>query len=356
MNRRIRQTSVALPPLGLGGAPIGNLYAPVTDDDAAATVEAAWAGGVRYFDTAPHYGLGLSERRLGAVLAGKPRPEFVISTKVGRLLAPNPAPVGSDLADGGFAVPDDLVRRRDYSADGVRRSLDASLARLGLDRIDIALVHDPEDHMDAAVTEAVPALLRLRDEGVVGAVGAGMNYWRHLLRFVRETDIDVVMLAGRWTLADRSGAPLLSACAERGVAVIAAAPFNSGLLARDWPPDDSQFDYGQAPAPLLGLARACARACARQGMSLPQAALQFPLRHPAVVSVVAGMRSVAEVERNVALAGRPVGAAAWARLLSAAGLDEVVQEEELGDGEGLAAPAVTQVTEDGGQLGGGAES
>jgi D-threo-aldose 1-dehydrogenase len=223
---------LAVSRLGFGGASLGNLYLETPDAQARASVDAAWDGGVRYFDTAPHYGLGLSERRLGAALAGRPRADYVLSTKVGRLLVPNKAPTGSDLEAGGFAVPDDLVRRFDFSRDGVLRSLEASLDRLGVGRVDIVYVHDPDEHMDQAIAEAIPALAELRDQGVVGAVGAGMNQWQALRRMVREADLDVVMLAGRWTLLDRSGAPLLAACAERGVAVVAAAPYNSGLLAR----------------------------------------------------------------------------------------------------------------------------
>jgi D-threo-aldose 1-dehydrogenase len=244
---RIGRTDVYVSELGFGGAPIGNLYEPVPDEDAAAAVRTAWEGGVRYFDTAPHYGLGLSERRLGAALRDRPRDEFVISTKVGRLLVANPAPTGSDLAVGGFAVPDDLTRERDYSRDGVRRSLDASLDRLGLDRIDMVYIHDAEDHMEQALREAVPALIELREQGVVGAIGAGMNFVAPLLRFVIEADVDAVMLAGRWTLADRTGEPLVEACADREVSVVTAAPFNSGLLARPTPGENAYFDYGRAP-------------------------------------------------------------------------------------------------------------
>ena len=214
------------------------MYSRVDDAGAAAAVSAAWDAGVRYFDTAPHYGLGLSERRLGAALSGRPRREYTVSTKVGRILTPNPAPTGSDLAEG-FAVPDALTRMRDYSADGVRRSLDASLRRLGMDRIDIVLIHDPDEHLDQAIDEAIPALIGMREEGVIGAIGVGMNFWQPLLRVVQEAEVDVVMVAGRWTLADRSGAPLLAACTQRGVSVLAAAPFNSGLLSRNWPAKDA---------------------------------------------------------------------------------------------------------------------
>lgn len=290
----VGRAGVPVTALGFGGAPVGNLYAEITDEAAAAAMDRAWAGGIRYFDTAPHYGLGLSERRLGAALRDRPRELVVISTKVGRLLEANPRPAGSDLA-AGFAVPDTLRRRFDFSPAGVRRSLEASLGRLGLDRADVVYVHDPDDHVDEALAGAIPELIRMREEGLVSAVGVGMNQWQAPLRMVREADLDVVMLAGRWTLLDRSGLPLLEECATRGVAVVAAAPFNSGLLARAWPPEGASFDYGPATPQILARARALAAVCERHGVSLPDAAIQFPLRHPAVVSVVAGMRSTEQV-------------------------------------------------------------
>jgi D-threo-aldose 1-dehydrogenase len=300
--------------LGFGAAVIGNLYTEVSDDDAYGAVEAAWDGGVRYFDTAPHYGLGLSERRLGAALAGHPRDAYALSTKVGRLLEDNPAPTGSDLAAGGFAVPDTLVRRFDFSRDGVRRSLDASLQRLGLDRIDIVYVHDPDEHVDQAIAEAVPALIELREQGVIGAVGVGMNQWEAPLRMVRETDLDAVMLAGRWTLLDRSGAELVAACAERNVAVVDAAPYNSGLLARDRPPADATFNYAPAPAAVLERANRLADICAREGVPLPAAAVQFPLRSAPVAAVVCGLRNAAEARAAVARYTEPIPERVWAAL------------------------------------------
>lgn len=309
-SRRVGRSAVQVTELGFGGAPVGNLYAAVSEAAAAEAVDAAWAAGVRYFDTAPHYGLGLSERRLGKTLAGRPRSEFAVSTKVGRLLESNPSPRGSDLA-AGFEVPDTLTRRRDYSADGVRRSLDGSMDRLGLDRIDIALVHDPDEHMEQAMAEAVPALLELRDHGVVGAVGVGMNHWQPLLPFVTGADIDVVMVAGRWTLADRTAAPLLAACAQRQVSVLAAAPFNSGLLASAWPPRGALFDYLPAPDGVHDLARALAAACQRHGATLPHAAVGFPLRHPAVASVVAGIRSAAEARSDASYATTALPESLW---------------------------------------------
>jgi D-threo-aldose 1-dehydrogenase len=309
--RQVGLTGLSVTELGFGAAAIGGLFKPSAADVARAAVDAAWDAGIRYFDTAPHYGLGMSERRLGEALRGRPRDEYVLSTKVGRLLVPNPAPTGSDLGSGGFAVPDDLTRVLDYSADGVRRSLDASLQRLGLDRVDIVLVHDPDDHADQTVSEALPALIKLREQGMIGAVGIGMNQWQVPLRAVRETDLDVVMLAGRWTLADRSGAPLLEACADRGVSVLAAGPFNSGLLARAWPPDDAHFNYEPAPADVLEHARLLARRSEQHGMTLPQAALRFPLLHKAVACVVAGLGSPGHVRSAAGWLAGPVPDVGW---------------------------------------------
>ena len=310
----IGTTAATVTALGFGGASAGNLYQETTGEEATAAVDCAWAGGIRYFDTAPHYGLGLSERRLGAALRHRPREVFVISTKVGRMLEPNPRPGGSDLAAGGFAVPDTLRRRFDFSAAAVRRSLEGSLGRLGLDRVDLVYVHDPDDHLDEAIAGAIPELIRMREEGLVSAVGVGMNHWQAPLRMVRETGIDLVMLAGRWTLLDRSGQPLVDECAARGVAVVAAAPFNSGLLARAWPGDGGYFDYGPAAPPVLARARALARICQRHGVSLPDAAIQFPLRHPAVVSVVSGMRSGEQVASTLARFATVVPDDAWTEL------------------------------------------
>lgn len=312
--RPLGRTGITVTEMAFGASGIGNLGRAQSDEDAAAAVHCAWELGIRLFDTAPHYGLGLSERRLGAALATRPRTEFVVSTKVGRLLRPNPAPAGSDLAAGGFAVPDELVRVWDLSADGVRRSLDESLNRLGLDHVDIVYVHDPDDAVDQAIAAAIPALIALRDQGVVGAVGVGMNQWQAPLRIVRETDVDVVMLAGRWTLLDRSGEPLLQECLDRGVSLVAAAPFNSGILARPWPTDDARFNYGPASAEVLRRARQLAEACQQAGVDLPSAALQFPLRHRAVASIVAGMRSRHQVASAVAGLRAPVNEELWRSL------------------------------------------
>ncbi|AUG81990.1 aldo/keto reductase [Kitasatospora sp. MMS16-BH015] len=310
--RRLGRSTVRVGPLALGAAPLGNLFTPVDDTRAAQTVHAAWAAGVRHFDTAPHYGLGLSERRLGAALRELPRAEYVLSTKVGRLLEPLPRVRGDDLADG-FAVPATHRRRWDFSADGVLRSIEASLERLGLDRIDLAYLHDPDDHAEQALTAAYPALERLRAEGVLGAIGIGMNQAELPARFVRETDLDVVLLAGRYSLLDQRGlAELLPLAAERGVSVVIGGVFNSGLLADPRP--EATFDYTTAPAELLARARELQRVCAAHGVPLRAAALRFPFGHPAVAAVLVGARSPAEAADAGDMIDLPVPDALWADL------------------------------------------
>jgi D-threo-aldose 1-dehydrogenase len=314
--RPLGRSGVAVTEISFGGAAIGNLFTAVTDDDARAAVDAAWDGGIRYFDTAPHYGLGLSERRLGAALGDRPRGDYVISTKVGRLLetAPSTARGGRD-ADG-FDVPSGLVRRFDFSADGVRRSLEASLVRLGLDRVDIALIHDPDAHGEQALREAYPALARLRAEGVVRAIGVGMNQTEMLTRFVRETDIDVVLVAGRYTLLDQTAADtLLPAALERGVSVIAGGVFNSGVLAAPTP--DATYDYAAAPGSLISRALRLQEICAESGVPLRAAAARFPLTHPAVASVLIGARNAAEVTDALTLRGLDIPPKLWQSLATA---------------------------------------
>jgi D-threo-aldose 1-dehydrogenase len=281
---------IALPRQGLGTAPLGGLFEEVGDDDATATVHAALAAGITFFDSAPLYGHGLAERRLGAALLGEDRERLTISTKVGRVLVP-----GTDPDTIFHGVPP-VRPEYDYSADGVRRSLASSLDRLGVDRVDLVLVHDPDDHETEARATAFPTLCRLRDEGLIGAVGCGMNQVAMLDRFVGDADalgLDAILLAGRWSLLDRTGAALLDRCGERGVAVIVGGVFNSGLLAR--PEPGATFDYAPAPDPLVRRAEAMAAACDRHGVSLVAAALQFPWRHPAVTSVIAGARTPSEV-------------------------------------------------------------
>ncbi|MFJ4906582.1 aldo/keto reductase [Streptomyces sp. NPDC093249] len=301
--------------VAFGAAGLGNLYRPVTDEDAALALATAWDRGLRSFDTAPHYGLGLSERRLGAFLRDRRRDAYTVSTKVGRLLVPAPGGTGDDLANG-FAVPATHRRAWDFTADGVRRSLEQSLERLGLDRVDTVYLHDPDHHADQALREAYPALERLRSEGVVRAIGIGMNQTAVPARFVTDTDIDVVLLAGRYTLLDQSGLDvLLPAARRRGVSVVAGGVFNSGLLADPRP--GAPYDYATAPADTLARALRLREVCARHGVPLRAAAARFPLGHPAVAGVLLGLRSAEEVTDAADLLDTPVPDALWDELRTA---------------------------------------
>ncbi|MFG1868519.1 aldo/keto reductase [Micromonospora arborensis] len=312
-----RRPEVLVTELGFGAAQGGNLYRATTDEEFATAVDAAWEAGVRYFDTAPHYGLGLSERRLGAALRQRPRDEYVVSTKVGRLLVPSPQDAHLRDSDG-FDVPASHRRVWDFSRDGVLRSIEASLDRIGLDRIDVAYLHDPDDHWEQAAHEAVPALIDLRDQGVVGAIGAGMNQSAMLARFVRETDVDVMMCAGRYTLLEQGAADdLLPAAENRGVGVVIAGVYNSGLLSQDRPPADAVYNYQQAPAELIERARRIAAVCETYGVTLPQAALAFVRRHPAVVSTVVGVRNETQVTETVRRSEVAVPEDLWDALASA---------------------------------------
>jgi len=298
--------------LGFGGAGIGNLYRALPDGEALATVLAAWDAGIRYFDTAPHYGLGLSEQRLGAVLRDKPREEFVISTKVGRLLEPN----GSEGRDTeGFDVPATSRRVWDFSEAGIRRSIEESLERLGLSHVDIAYLHDPDVHdLQAGIEHGLPALEKLRSEGLVTAIGVGTNSAEAALECVEAADLDLLMLAGRYTLLEQPDVPLLDRCVERRTGVVNVGVFNSGLLARPDVPDDAHYNYDQAPPEVLERARALASVCRDFGVELPTAALQFPLRHPAVVNVTAGATSPEQVTTNAARMDEPLPEELWEAL------------------------------------------
>ncbi|MFI6488697.1 aldo/keto reductase [Streptomyces sp. NPDC050564] len=307
------RSGVEVSELSFGAAGIGNLFTAVSDEQAYEALDAAWAGGIRYFDTAPHYGIGLSERRLGAALRERSRAEYTVSTKVGRLLEPTDAG-GDDLADG-FAVPATHRRVWDFSADGVRRSLDASLERLGLDRVDVVYLHDPDDHAEQAFREGYPALEKLRSQGVVGAIGAGMNQAEMLTRFVRETDVDVVLCAGRYTLLDhRALTELLPDAQERGTSVVIGGAFNSGLLADPRP--GATYNYAAAPTELLDRALRLKAVAERHGTTLRAAALAFPAAHPAVASVLVGSRSADEVRDCVQQFATPVPSEFWVELLA----------------------------------------
>jgi D-threo-aldose 1-dehydrogenase len=304
---------IDLPELGLGTTTLGNLYRAIPDEQARDVVRASWDAGIRYFDTAPHYGLGLAERRLGDALRERPRDEYVVSTKIGRMLDTVDARGLRD--DDLFDVPRDHVRRWDFSADGVRRSLDDSLARLGLDRVDVLLIHDPDEHLDQAVHEAVPALARLRDEGIVRAIGVGSGTPRSLAALIGTGALDVAMVAGRYTLLDQSALhDVIPAAEEHGTRIVAVSVFNSGVTATDSPGDDATYEYGPASEEVLARARRIAEICAGYGVELPQAAIRFPLRHPAVGTVALGMASADEVRVDAAHAGRPVPEELWAEL------------------------------------------
>jgi D-threo-aldose 1-dehydrogenase len=281
----------------------------VGDDEARRVVSAAWDAGIRYFDTAPLYGFGLSEQRLGGVLRTKPRDEFVISTKVGRLLRADAPPEPGQAWKG--TPPLNPVF--DFSYDATMRSVDESLNRLGLDRVDVLLIHDPDQHFEQALTGAYRALDRLRGEGTVRAIGAGMNQAEMLARFAREADFDCFLLAGRYTLLDRTGArELLPLCLERGISVIAGGVFNSGILAESG--SKPHYNYEPAPPDVMSRAERIKATCERHGVDVKAAALQFPLRHRAIASVLTGCRSVAELEENVRLFEAPIPDALWKEL------------------------------------------
>ncbi|RKN41296.1 aldo/keto reductase [Streptomyces hoynatensis] len=314
-HRELGGSGVEVSELALGGAPLAGYGAPVREEDARAAVERAWQLGVRCFDTAPHYGIGLGERRLGAALADKPRAEYTLSTKVGRLLIPNEGAAleGDDAAEGFPGLPATHRREWDFSAAGVRRSLEESLERLGLDRVDLVLIHDPDDHEEQAFREAYPELERMRAEGTVGAIGAGMNQAAMLTRFVRDTDVDAVLLAGHYSLLDQDGlAELLPAAAARGRSVIVGGVYNAGLLADPRP--GGTYNYGPAPAPMVAKALRIKEVAARHGVPLRAAALAFPYGHEAVATVLVGVRSAAEAEDALRMFRHPVPAALWEEL------------------------------------------
>lgn len=296
--------------LGLGTAPLGNLFTAVSDADADATVHSAWVSGIRTFDTAPQYGHGLAEVRLGRALAQYPRDQFVLSSKVGRVLVAPPA--GASRPTTAFVEIPAVDPVFDYSRDGVLRSLDDTLTRLGVDRLDVVHVHDPDHHEAEALATAFPTLIELREQGVIGAVGCGMNQVEMLARFVEQVDLDCILLAGRYSLLDRTGAALLDECARRGVQVIAGGVFNSGLLAA--PVEGATFDYAAAAPELVAAAQRLQSVCAEFGVPLPAAAVQFVLRHAAVTCALVGARSAEEIEADVAFAEVVIDPALWPAL------------------------------------------
>ncbi|MEV3856351.1 aldo/keto reductase [Streptomyces sp. NPDC050095] len=310
--RKLGRGGVPVTELGFGAAGIGNLFTPVRDDEAYVALDAAWDAGIRYFDTAPHYGIGLSERRVGEYLRTRPTTAYTLSTKAGRLLEPyDGVASGEDDLAHGFAVPATHRRVWDFSAAGVRRSVEDSLGRLGVDKIDVVYLHDPDDHGEQAFREAYPELERLRGEGLVDAIGAGMNQAAMLTRFVRDTDVDAVLCAGRYTLLDqRALHALLPEASARGVSVVIGGVFNSGLLAD--PKQGATFDYALASPDVVSRALKFKAVAERHGTTLRAAALAFPFGHPAVTSVLVGTRSVAEVTDTVEQFATSVPAEFWA--------------------------------------------
>ncbi len=316
--RRIGRTKLEVTRLGLGGAPLGGLYHDIPEETALQTVGRALELGINFFDTAPLYGHGKSELRLGRALRGQKRDSFVLATKVGRVLVPeDPAKVESIW----YANLPPLKPVFDFSADGVLRSFEASMKRLRLDRVDILHVHDPDDHYEQALRGAFPALAKLRRDKVIGAIGVGMNQAEMLARFAREAlpvqgeaGFDCFLLAGRYTLIDHTGLrELLPLCVEKQISVVIGGPYNSGILATGARPG-AKFNYQDAPPEMLAKVARIEKVCARHDVPLRAAALQFPLAHPAVAAIIPGARSPVEVEENFSLVSRPIPGAFWEEL------------------------------------------
>jgi D-threo-aldose 1-dehydrogenase len=311
-------------PLALGGAPLGNLFRAVTDQAAIDVIRRAHDAGVRYFDTAPHYGQGLSERRFGLALHDIPRASYVLSTKVGRLLQ---ADAHAPRVQNGYVDVPQYVQTYDYTRDGVLRSLEDSMQRLGVTFIDIVYVHDIDraTHGDAFTARfremlngGLPALASLKAAGTIAAYGIGVNGVDICLQTLRHADLDVLLLAGRYTLADQAAADLLlPLCVQRQVSVVLGGPYNSGILATGAHPADGTppiFDYAAAPATVVQRVAAIEEVGRVHGVPLKAAALQFPRAHPGIATVLAGARSVAELDENIALARFPIPSAYWVAL------------------------------------------
>ncbi len=311
-NDKVRlRTGVEVSRLSLGTAALGGLYTSVSDADCTDTVLTAIDNGINFIDTAPHYGKGVSEVRIGKAIAGRDRSTFVISTKIGRLLVPSTTDI-----DEFFMDADNTVERKfDFSASGVRQSLEGSLVRLGLDSVEILFIHDPDENADEAILEAYPELDRMRSEGIIKAIGVGMNQCETPTRVIKETDIDMVLIAGRYSLLDqRALEGLLPTALERNVDIIAAGVFNSGILAN--PVKGATYDYVPASDELLAKAVRIREVLDGHNVSLTSAALQFPLRHPAVKSVLVGCRSAAEVETNIREFDKTIENKVWDDLVS----------------------------------------
>jgi len=320
--------TISFTELGFGAAPLGNLYRAIPDREAEATLAAAWKAGIRYYDTAPLYGLGLSETRLNHFLRGKKRSDYVISTKAGRLLdVCGPA---ERTAIGKFFATPSRRERYDYSYDGIMRSLEFSLERLGLDAVDMLFVHDidvfnhkseaaRDVHVETLMRSGYKALIKLRDEKAIKAFGAGINEWQVAEILARRGDFDIFLLAGRYTLLEQEALDsFLPLCTERGIGIVLGGPYNSGILATGAKPG-AMYNYDPAPPAVLARVRRIAAVCAAHKVKLPQAALRFPLNHRSVVSVIPGAMSTREVALNVKTMGARIPKALW-RDLKAEGL------------------------------------
>ena len=310
---QLGKTKVQVTRLGLGGAPLGGLDKDIAEETATTTVRRALELGINFIDTAPLYGHGKSELRLGRALAGCPCHSYVLATKVGRVLEPeDPSKVESIW----FENLPPFIPVFDFSYDGVMRSFEESLKRLNLDRVDVLHIHDPDDAYDEALLGAYHALDKLRSQGVIGAVGAGMNQWEMPARFAREANFDCFLLAGSYTLIDHTSLKeLLPLCLKKGISIIIGGPYNSGILATGAQPG-AKFNYAEAPPELIEKVRQIEGICARYAVPLRAAALQFPLAHPAVATVIPGARAVAEVEENFRLMSHPIPPEFWAELRS----------------------------------------
>lgn len=323
-DHRIKFGRVALDvtAFSFGAAPIGNFMRPIDEDTSKAMVDRAWAAGARFFDTAPMYGHGLSELRLGAALRERPRDDYVLATKVGRLLRPAPK-ARIDFAPWVDAAPFEIVF--DYSYDAVMRSIEDSLQRMAVERIDIAYIHDIDRFtrgddqpavFETAMDGAWRALAKLRDDGVVKAIGVGVNEWEVCKAALERRDFDCFLLAGRYTLLEQEALDgFLPLCVERGAAVVVGGGFNSGILATG-AKAGAKYNYAPAPEPVLAKVRRIEAVCAAHQVALPAAALQFVVAHPAVASFCAGTRTVAQLEQNLDWFSAPIPAAFWTDLKS----------------------------------------
>lgn len=303
----VGSTDVKIQQLGLGTAPLGGWPKAVSEDQAKSTIRRAWKEGIRYFDTAPFYGHGFSEKMLGSVLSEKERSSFTISTKVGRLLQPG------DPDTTLFEGTPPLEPVFDFSADGVKKSLASSRERFMFDGIDIALIHDPDDHHDQAINEAYPALAELRDIGELSAIGVGMNWAEPLAEFAEAGDFDCFLMAGRYTLLEQDSLDTLLPMAEaQGSSIIAGGVYNSGLLVDPGP--DATYDYEPATDDVISKAQELQSVCQDFDVPLRAAALQFPLGHPAVSSIVVGARTPEEVTDNLVMFQQDIPSALWQNL------------------------------------------